>query len=168
MNKSYVFSSKIFKLPHLLNMHYIEVPNDVLEKLGVKFKTRFICTINSVLTFQSGAVALGNGNGYISINTKRLKQLNVQHGTMVEVALQLDDSVFGMPMPEELQELLKQDDEAKRRFDLLPMGMQRYILYHVSLVKSSQLRINRALKLLTNLKKSLEGKETFRQMLGKE
>jgi hypothetical protein len=162
------FSSKIYKLPHLLGMHYIEIPYDVVQHLGGKFNVRLVCSINKKLKFQGGIVALGNGNGYISINNKRLKQLGVAFGDTVSVSLKKDESEFGMPVPEELQELLKQDDEAKRRFDLLSKGKQRYIIYYVSQVKNSQLRIERALLLLTNLKKSKEGKESFRQMLGLE
>jgi hypothetical protein len=46
--------------------------------------------------------------------------------------------------------------------------MQRYIIHYVASVKSSQLKIDRAFLLLTNLKKLPKGKETFRAMLGKE
>lgn len=159
------FKSKIYKLKHLLNATYIEVPADVVETLGT-LKIRLICTVNGSLSFQCGLMALKNGSAYITLNNKRLKELGVKYGDAVSVSLTKDESKYGMDVPEELQELLKQDDEGNRRFDLLAPGMQRYIIYYVAQVKSSNLRLERSLKLINNLKKLKEGKEDFRQILG--
>lgn len=167
-NNCVTYKSKIYKLEHLVGMHYFEVPVDVIEKLGGKFKMRLLCTINGKLTFQGGIVALGNGNGYISINAARLKKLGLKFKDEVSVTLKKDESKYGMAMPEELKELLDQDEEGMRRFKMLPPGKQRYIIYYVGMVKSSQKRIDRAILLITNLKKTKEGKESFREMLGLE
>ena len=86
----------------------------------------------------------------------------------VTVSLKKDESEFGMEVSEELKELLDQDAEGMRRFKMLPPGKQRYIIHYVNTVKSSQKRIDRAILLITNLKKTKEGKESFRQMLGLE
>ena len=71
-----------------------------------------------------------------------------------------------MEMPPELAELLRQDEEGKTRFNQLTPGRQRYIIHYVSAVKSSQLRIDRAILLIENLKKLPKGKESFRETLG--
>jgi hypothetical protein len=160
------YKTHINKLPHLPG-HYFEVPPEVVQQLGGTFKVRVLCTINDKLTFQGGLVALGNGSGYISINNARLKQLCLQSGNEVQVKLEPDESEFGMEFPDELTELLSQDEEGKRRFYLLPPGKQRYIIYYVAGVKNSQLRIDRALLLINNLKQLPLGKESFREMLGK-
>ncbi len=83
---------------------------------------------------------------------------------MIDVVLEPDTSTFGMEVPEELEELLKQDPEGEARFLKLSPGKQRNIIYFVSGVKSSQLRIDRALKLINNLKALKEGKETMREI----
>ncbi len=44
----------------------------------------------------------------------------------------------------------------------------RYVIFYVSSVKSTQLRVDRAVRLIGNLKKLPVGKESFRQMLGLE
>ena len=163
-----IYKSKIYKLEHLVGMHYFEVPVDVIEKLGGKFKMRLLCTINDKLTFQGGVVALGNGNGYISINTTRLKKLGLKFKDEITVSLKKDVSEYGMAMSEELKELLEQDKEGLRRFKILAPGKQRYIIHYVNTVKNSQKRIDRAIMLITNLKKTKEGKESFREMLGLE
>lgn len=162
------YKSKIYKLEHLVGMHYFEVPPDIIDKLGGKFKMRLLCTINGKLTFQGGLMALGNGSAYISINMTRLKKLGLKFKDTVTVSLKKDESEYGMPLSEELKELLEQDEEGMRRFKMLTPGKQRYIIHYVNTVKNSQLRIDRAILLITNLKKTKEGKESFRAMLGLE
>jgi hypothetical protein len=147
-------------------MHYLEVPQEVVQQLGATFNVRLCCTVNSSLTFQCGLVALGQGMGYISINSKRMKELGVRNGDIVTVALEKDESDYGLEMPPELTELLQQDEEGMARFRLLTPGRQRYIIHYVSAVKSSQLRIDRAILLIENLKRLSKGKESFRDMLG--
>lgn len=160
------FSSLIYKLPHL-KMFYIEVKQTVITQLGGKMNIRLICTLNKSLSFQCGLMALGQGNAYISINSKRMKELKIKEGDEVFVELAVDKSEYGMDVPEELQELLNQDPEGKRRFDALTPGKKRYVIFYIAGVKSSQLRLERALLLISNLKLTKEGKESFREMLGK-
>ena len=159
------FNSYIDQLEYLLNVHYLTVPAEVVEKIGMK--TRLICTINDTLSFQCGLVALGEGRAYITVNNARMKKLKIRLGDEIAVKLEKDDSKYGMEVPQELEELLRQDYEGRRRFEGLPKGMQRYIIFYVSGVKSCQLRIDRAIFLIENLKKTTEGNETFRQILGK-
>ncbi|WP_276498553.1 DUF1905 domain-containing protein [Pontibacter litorisediminis] len=146
-------------------MHYLEVPQEVVQDLGT-LNIRLICKVNNTLNFQCGLMALGEGRAYISISKKRMQQLGVALHDEVTVTLEKDDSQYGTEMPAEMEELLQQDEEGNRRFLLLKPGMQRYMLNHVSAVKSPQLRVDRAITLIENLKKLPEGKENFRAMLG--
>lgn len=146
-------------------MHYLEVPQDVVQTLGT-LNIRLFCTVNAHLKFQCGLMALGEGRAYISISKKRMQQLGVKLHDEVTVTLEKDDSTYGTEVPAEMEELLQQDKEGNRRFLLLKPGMQRYMLNHVSAVKSPQLRVDRAITLIENLKKLPEGKENFRAMLG--
>ncbi|TXK26405.1 DUF1905 domain-containing protein [Pontibacter qinzhouensis] len=150
-----------------LKLHYLEISEEVVQSLGGKFKVRMICTVNSKVTFQCGLVALGQGRGYITISGSRMKKASLSRGDQVSVLLENDDSEYGVEVPEELEELLRQDEEGNQRFSQLAMGMKRYIIQYVAGVKSSQLRIDRALLLIGNLKQLQPGKETFREMLGK-
>jgi hypothetical protein len=159
------FQTRIDRLDKL-KLNYIEIPAAIVEKMGGTFKIRLLCSVNNAGSFQGGLVALGEGKGYITLNNKRLKELGLTIGDWVEVSLNPDNSKFGMPVPEELEELLRQDPEGERRFEMLTPGRQRYIIHYINQVKSSQLRIDRALLLIGNLKKLPEGKEDFRGMLG--
>ena len=162
------FKSTIHVPEYLVGMHYVLIPKDIIEELGGKFKARLLCSINGLETFQCGLVSLGQGEGYISINKKRMKIYGLKPGDEVEVNLTRDTSEFGMQVPIELEELFIQDEEGYRRFKLLTPGKQRYIIHYVNSVKSSHLRLDRALMLINNLKMLREGNESFRGMLGLE
>lgn len=148
-----------------LKTNYLEVPEIIVKKIGGIGKQRIICEVNNVIKFQCGLMALTEGKAYISINAKRMKDLNAKIGDLVSVIITEDTSEYGVELAEELAELFKQDPEGKKRFDQLTPGTQRYILNYVSVVKSPQLRLERAFLLITNLKKIPIGKEHFRDLL---
>ncbi len=162
------YTTCIDLLDHLPGMHYLEVPQEIVQQLGGKLNSRLHCTVNRSVTFACGLMALGGGRAYISISAKRMKALGVRRGEEVSVILAEDHSPYGMEMPEELAELLRQDDEGNQRFHGLTPGKMRYVIFYVSSVKSTQLRVDRAVRLIGNLKKLPVGKESFRQMLGLE
>ena len=168
MVDSIAFQTRIYLLEMLMNVNYLLIPMSVVKKLGGVSKSRLICTVNQQLTFQCGMVTLGKGQAYITINKKRMKELKIETGDVVDVTLVIDKSKYGMEMPIELSELLKQDPESNRRFHQLTPGKQRNIIYYVSTIKSSQGRIDRAIKLIGNLVNCPEGKENMRIILGVE
>lgn len=161
------FQTHIDKLDYLKTF-YLEIPASVVKKIGgFTAKTRLFCEVNKAVSFQCGLMALGEGKAYISINSKRMKEAGAKYGDSVHVTLSEDKSEYGVEVPEELAELFRQDTEGKRRFELLTPGKKRYILNYVASVKNPQLRADRAFLLIGNLKKLPEGKESFREMLGK-
>lgn len=167
MNESITFMSRIYQLDYLMNVRYLEVTKDTIERLGGSLKVRLLCTVNDSITFQCGLMALSGGNAYITLNKKYLKQLGVELGDEVQVKLIKDESEYGMEMSSELSEWLAQDIEAKTKFDELSPGKQRYIIYYVNGVKSPLKRMERTSLLMENLKR-MKGKFSFRFLLGKE
>jgi hypothetical protein len=160
------FKSKIYKLEHLAG-HYIDIPASVVKKAGGVGKQRLVCTVDNVMTWKCGLVAHKAGGGYILLNKKQMQMGKFNVGQAVNVSLKKDTSEYGMDVPKELHEVFKQDDIAKERFDKLVPGKRRYIIYYVNQVKSSELRIERAVRLMENLKRLPPGKETFQGILAK-
>lgn len=155
-----------------LKMHYLSLEADDLQLLEGEFQRgrfnkRVFIQIQDI-RWQAGIVALGEGRGYITLSKARMKKLDVHFEDEVEFTLEPDDSEFGMEMSEEFAEILKQDPEAKARFEGLKKSLQRYMLYYVLQVKSSNKRLERSLMLLNNLKATPVGMEDFRRILGKD
>ena len=163
-DKKISFASRIGKLDYLMGVHYVEVPANIVKKLGGLNKQRLFCSINKHPKFQCGMMALGEGKGYITVSKKKLNQFSIALGDVIKVILEPDNSEFGMEVPEELIEIFAQDPEAEKRFMNISPGKQRNIIYYVSGVKNSDKRIERALKLINNLKACPEGKETARRI----
>jgi hypothetical protein len=160
------FKTRVFKLEHLSG-HYLEVPSVVVKKLGVISKLRWKCTVNESLSWQCGIVAHKKGTGYILLNQKLMKAGKLKEGSAALVELRKDESRFGLDMPPELKALLAQDKEGRLRFEALVPGKRRYIIYYVGQVKSEQLRLERALRCINNLKGLPKGKESFAGILAK-
>ena len=165
-SKKISFTARIGKLEYLLGVNILELPAEIVTKAGGPGKKRFICTVNETETFPCGLMAYGKGMAYITINKARMKKLRLHEGDTVKVVLIPDESEFGMPMCDELKELLEQDPEGDARFRMLTPGKQRTIIYYIGQVKSSQLRIDRALLMIGNLKKMPKDKVHMRGLLG--
>lgn len=167
------FKSRIDHLEKL-RLNHITVDAEILTKFLKKedassvFNQRFIVTINHSVTWKGGTVSLGNNQAYITLSKARMKQLKVDLGDVVEVCLEKDASLYGFDVPEEFEEILRQDVVARQRFESLSMGKRRAVIYVVLQIKSSDKRIEKSLFLLENLKRAPEGQETMRHMLGKD
>ena len=93
--------------------------------------------------------------------------MNAKEGDEINVSLKKDESEYGMKMSAELKEVISQDKEAKKRYEGLVPGKQRYLIYYVQQVKSKDLRLERAVRVIANLKKLPRGKESFKGLLAK-
>jgi hypothetical protein len=92
------------------------------------------------------------GEFYIMVNKEVRTRLQIYSGNTVQVSLKLDDSKYGMAMPEELEEVLRQDPEGDELFHALTPGKQRSLMWQVSKGKDVDLRIHRALIIIQHLK----------------
>ncbi len=168
----YKYKTPIRKLESL-KLFYVEIPLEALEyfsKPDTKniYNQRLMISLNHGAPWHGGVVSLGNNTGYIAVKGKILKDLQLREDDLTSVTLTEDNTEYGMEIPEEFTEVLRQDPEAEERFLALPMGKRRYVIYYISQVKSSIKRVERAWFLMNNLKKLPKGKEEFRGMLGKE
>ena len=168
----YTYRTEIRKLDKL-KLFYVEIPLEALEyfsKPDTKniYNQRLMISINACKPWHGGVVSLGNQTGYITVKGSILKALQLHEDAEADVVLTEDNSEYGMEFPEEFQEILNQDPEAEQRFLALPMSKRRYIIYHISQVKSSVKRIERGWMMMENLKKLPKGQEEFRNILGKE
>ena len=156
------FTSRLDKFNSNLWAFYITVP----AAIGMKFvdgeeDRRVVCTLNHHQQFQCALMHKGDGDYFINVNKKIRDALGVKGGDELQVRLVKDESEYGLPMPEELQEVLDQDEEGNALFHALTMGKQRTLLYIAANVKDTQKRINRALAIVNHLKMN-NGKVNFR------
>jgi hypothetical protein len=124
---------------------------------------RVVCTLNGIVELQCALMPKGDGHFFININKKTRDKLKLQLGSMVAVSIRKDDSEYGLPMPEELAEVLSQDEEGHRLFHALTPGKQRTLLYYVGQPKTTDIRLKRAVVFTEHLKAN-KGKIDFKQL----
>jgi hypothetical protein len=137
--------------------HFLIVEKETVAKFQFedKFK-RVVCSINGGEAFQCALLPWGE-LFYIIVNKKKRDEVGIVAGDMVDVVLVKDESKYGLPMPEEFEEVLKQDPEGDRLFHALGKGKQRSLLYLLSRSKDVDIRIHHALIVVEHLKEN-EGK----------
>ncbi len=138
----------------------IIIPEDVSEYFLSQKVKRVICTINNKLEFQCGLLPAGNGLICISINKKIRTTLKLSLGDELNVTLKKDKSTYGLPMPDEMLELLSQDALANKMFHNLTPGKQRSLLHMIGSAKTSSTRIKRSVGIVRHIK-SNNGKVNF-------
>ena len=130
--------------------HFLLVGNEIVADLGFKDKyRRVVCTINNGEPFQCALLPWGD-LFYIIVSKK--KRMGLVAGDTVKVLLVKDESKYGLPMPEEFEEVLKQDPEGDVMFHALTAGKQRSILYLLSHAKDIDVRIHQGLLIVDHLK----------------
>ena len=134
--------------------HVLRVPKSKVVSFGFKGNLRrVVCTLNGTETFNC-ALFPSRGDYLITLNKKLREKLAVEVGDAVSIELEKDASKYGMPMPEEFAEVLRQDSEGDRLFNALSPGNQRLMLKLIVFVKDVDKRIARALAGIELLKRS--------------
>lgn len=134
--------------------HILRVPKEKVAAFGFKGNLRrVVCTLNGVETFNCSLFP-SKGDYFITVNIKLRDRFSLAVGDAVTVELRKDESQFGMPMLDEFAEVLRQDPDAGKLFNLLSPGNQRLMLKLIVAVKDVDKRIARALVGVEQLKRS--------------
>lgn len=143
--------------------HYaLFIPKNKVEPLLTGDK-RIICEFENGLKTFSALLSDGKGDFFININKEVRKKLGATPGFRLNIKLSKDESKYGMPMPEELGELLDQDLDFHRVFHKLTPGKQRNLIYIVSKPKGADTRLRKALAICDYLK-MVQGKLDFKEL----
>lgn len=124
---------------------------------------RVVCSLNEAVEYQCALLPRGDGSFLITVNKKIQTKLRLGIGSRVRVSLRKDESEYGLPMPEELAEVLAQDAEGHRCFHALSPGKLRTLLYIAGQPKNAELRIRRAIVIVDHLKMN-QGKVDYKQL----
>jgi hypothetical protein len=133
-------------------MHYVMVNDEMLTPFLSKKIKRVMCKINDSLDFHCAFMPKKEGGFYINIGSKICNALSLKLGDDVTLIFTEDKTEYQFDMPEELTEVFYQDPDAFTIFEGLTDGNKRGLIYLVTMVKSSEKRIERALKIVEKLK----------------
>ena len=146
----------------LWGAHFV-VPDIIARVFVSNDVRRVVCVLNEKIEYQCALLPKGDGSFLITVNKKIRDTLGLKAGSPLTASLRKDESEYGLPMPDELDEVLRQDESGSRLFHALTPGKIRTLLYIVGQIKDPDKRIGRALAILEHLKAN-EGKINYRQL----
>lgn len=157
------FTGKLSESTNKLWGSHIVVPSAIANIFLEQGTQRVVCTLNNKISYQCAIVPYSNGLRVIVVNKANFKKLNLAFNSEVQVTLEKDESEFGLPMPEELAELLMQDEDGNRYFQALTDGKKRTLLYIIAKPKNSDIRIRYAILVIEHLKAE-KGKLDYKKL----
>ncbi|MEM9917913.1 MAG: DUF1905 domain-containing protein [Bacteroidota bacterium] len=129
---------------------YFQIDADIVHQFERKKATRLICTLPEGLSFRCGLNHLGDGNFFIILATKLVKALKKDLGDVVAFEISEDPNPLGVDIPEVLEVLLDQDENAKELFNQLTDGKKRGLIHTINRIKNIDKKVNTVLEFLNN------------------
>ena len=146
------FQATISKYEDSLWPFHVKVPEDVYQSFAAKKIKRVLMQINDSEKMHAGFMSEGNGKYFLKLSKEVLKKLQLAVGQSVEVKIEKDTTKYGMPISEEMKELLELDPDGETLFHKLTPGKIRSLLHKVNTYKSSDKRIEKSVIILEHLK----------------
>lgn len=147
------FESRIERFDRKGGEYFMVVPDEVAAIFVTGRKPeRIRCRIDGQVDFQCAIRPRAAAGFYINVATTIRQAGRLVLGQNVKVAIQKDDSTYGRDMPEELEELLSQDEEGNRLFHQILPSKQRGMIHYIASAKSVQVRVDRAVMMVNRLK----------------
>ncbi len=148
----FTFDSLLEKYENNLWNYHLKVPEGIIKGIKKEKMNRFMCSLNNGKHFHASLMPAGEGVYFIKINKELRQKHKIKLGDVVSVNIKKDESKYGIPLPEEMEELLSHDPEGDRFFHQLTPGKQRSLLYLVDKIKSKDKRIEKSFIILEHLK----------------
>lgn len=158
------FSGTLEKSDNRLWGSHVVVPERIVRQLITGTSRRVIRTLNGSEEHQCALVAFTKGTYVVTVNKKLCTTLGLEFGSKVEVSLRQDKSKYGLPVPAELAECLRQDKNGRRLFHELTAGKQRTLLYMIGTTVGPDVRAWKAALIIRHLKENA-GIINYRQLL---
>lgn len=134
-----------------VSTHYgIIIPEEILATLPEAKRYRVKGFINKT-PFALAINSLRGGFKYFAVGSPLRKACKIRQGEEVEVSFYLVDPNL-VELPDELIEVLAQDEEGNNLWQSFTPGLQRSLAYYVQSVKNTDSRIKRSLELIHKAK----------------
>ena len=132
-------------------MHYLELPNAAAEEMRATGHKRWVCTIQDALTWHCGLLPTGEGTWFVVLSKAKMEAVEAHVGDWLNVDMVPDTSKYGMPLPEDLAELLADDPVFERKFDAMLPGKRRNAIHQIASAKTPETAAKRIIKLMQQL-----------------
>ncbi|RIV21604.1 DUF1905 domain-containing protein [Fibrisoma montanum] len=132
--------------------YHLVITPEVVNQFEKQRATRLVCVLDQTVSFSCGLNHLGDGNFYIIVATQQLKKLGKNVGDPVVFEIYEDPNPLGVDVPDVLQVLLDQDDDARHRYDALTDGKKRSLIYSIKGIRDIDRQVQKILSFLNEQK----------------
>jgi hypothetical protein len=146
----YNFRGRLEALGAVSTNFGIIIPEEILSALPKAKRYRVKGHMNQT-PFSLAINSLKGGFKYFAVGNPLRKACKIRQGEEIEVSFYLVD-INVVDLPEELIEVLAQDEEGNKIWQSYTPGLQRSLAYYVNSVKNTDSRIKRALELIHKAK----------------
>ncbi|MDF1694621.1 MAG: DUF1905 domain-containing protein [Saprospiraceae bacterium] len=146
------FQTVVSKYNDSLWPFHLKVPADIYRSFADKKIKRVLMQINDNEKIHAGFMPEGNGKYFLKLSKDIMKQQELALNQTISVKIEEDKTRYGMPISEEMKELLELDPDGEVLFHKLTPGKIRSLLHIVNKFKSSDKRIEKSVIILEHLK----------------
>jgi len=157
------FQTTISKFEDSLWGFHVKIPDEIYKEFAAEKIKRVLMKLDDSEQLHSGFMPEGDGKYFLMLSKDVMKKLQLALGQSVEVNIVKDTTRYGMPISDEMKELLELDPEGEVLFHKLTPGKIRSLLHIVNKYKSSDKRIEKSVIILEHLKAN-NGKLDFKAL----
>lgn len=128
----------------------IQIPDDVIEKLGRGKKPPVLVTMNG-FTYRSTVAVMG-GRFMVGVNAENRERAKVAGGDVVDVDIALDTEARTVTLPSDFAAALNRHAKARKYFDGLSYSKQKAYVHGIEGAKTADTRERRIDKAVAELK----------------
>lgn len=147
--RHFQFDTTLSEIDKPLMKTAIFLPDHIIEKLPAG-RVRVEGMFNRA-PFALAVQHMKDGSRFFAVSASLRKAAAIQIGDKVKVVFRIVDP-DKLDIPEELEAVLAQDDDAHKAWDKLSRGFQRSIIHYITSVKNVDSRIRRCLEIMTRAK----------------
>ncbi len=108
-------------------MYLLEIPTGVTKAIGRRGLVPVIATLDDCVELQASLVPMGGGKHRLQLNERIRRELDIEPGDRVHVALQVPEKPPTIPLPPDLAVALREND-LQETFSRFPAGKQNHII----------------------------------------
>lgn len=127
----------------------IQIPDEIIEQLGAGKKPAIKVTINN-FTYRSTVAVMG-GVFMVGVSSENRVGANIKGGDKINVTIELDTEERVVEVPNELQQFLDKNKEAKKYFDTLSNSKKKILTLPIFASKTEPTKLKNIEKAKTML-----------------
>ena len=150
MNNPITFSAEIQQHQDI-NAAFVNFPFDTVELFGKKGQVKVKVLLDDKVVYRSSLANMGGDCHRLGLTQAIRKELGKTFGDIVEVKLWEDKEERIVIVPDDVQELLNQNEKAKEFYDKMSYTYKKEYIHWIDDAKKEEIRERRKVKMIEML-----------------